>query len=145
MTNEFVTYNDEKIAVYVDGEIANITEMTIDLTNNNIYVGHNPLNTTMAFDGNIEMLAFKNELLSIEDLRSKLVNNYCTHIGKEYDSLNRVVKNKIKTNESTFTIDFMYDQNDILVQAKTKEGCYFYVRDITGNITDLLTKMTTMW
>ena len=47
---------------------------------------------------------------------------------------------KIKTNESAFTIDFMYDQKDILVPAKTKEGCYFYVRDITGNINGLIDK-----
>ena len=140
MTNEFVTYNDEKITVYVDGEIANITEATIDLTNNNIYVGHNPLNTTMAFDGNIEMLAFKNELLSIADLRSKLVNNYCTHIGKEYDSLNRVVKNKIKTNESTFTIDYTYDKYRPIREEYSNGESINYSYDEMGNI---ITKTTT--
>ena len=136
----FVTYNDEKITVYVDGEIANITEATIDLTNNNIYVGHNPLNTTMAFDGNIEMLAFKNELLSMADLRSKLVNNYCTHIGKEYDSLNRVVKNKIKTNESTFTIDYTYDKYRPIREEYSNGESINYSYDEMGNI---ITKTTT--
>ena len=48
--------------------------------------------------------------------------------------------NKKLIDDTVITIDFMYDQNDILVQAKTKEGCYFYVRDITGNINGLIDK-----
>ena len=52
----------------------------------------------------------------------------------------KILEEETTINNQTETIKYIYDTNDMLINIITREGIYYYEKDITGNITGLVDK-----
>ena len=52
----------------------------------------------------------------------------------------KILEEETTINNQTETIKYIYDTNGMLINIITREGCYYYERDITGNILGLVDK-----
>ena len=128
-----IVYSSNNLKIYCNGTRFLNKTVSLNLIGSIVHLGNNK-NYLAHLNGCLEMFAYKNSVIT-EDEIDKIVNDGAPiSVRKQFDKLGRITENTITINDNQYTTSYQYDKTRVESETLPDGTVISYEYHPTGNI-----------